>query len=452
MKKVKFRHSVLSILLLSVVVLISFPTFSYAQVETEISEAAAVEDTTAASGEEDAASSLGDPENGKSLFNTNCASCHKRYDKMVGPALHGVTEERDMEWLYSWIHNSTAMIAAGDPEAVAIFEEYNGSVMTPFPQLSESDIDDILAYVEQPKPEPAAGAATAQQQAGGGSGSGVSNDIVLGILAVVLLVLVAILFLVNKTLNRFAEENQIPIAEKEQGKPLWKAFVENQFLVLVSAVVLLLAAGYLAFGWMMQVGVDQKYQPVQPIHFSHRIHAGDNEIDCKYCHSAARTSKVSGVPSLNVCMNCHITVTEVAPETATEEYSKEYYDSQIAKLHEAAGWDPATRTYTKEPKPVKWVRVHNLPDFAYYNHSQHVNVAGIQCQKCHGPVEEMEVLYQYSPLTMGWCIDCHKETNVNMQGNEYYEKVHKELAKKYGIDGPLTAAQMGALECGKCHY
>lgn len=452
MKKEKFRHSIPSVLLFSVAILISFSTFSYAQGETAVSEAAPVQDTVSANAAagDAAANSLGDPAKGKALFNTNCASCHKRYKKMVGPALHGVTDRHDMQWLYSWIHNSSAMIAAGDPEAVAIFEEYNKSVMTNFPQLSETDINNILAYVEQPKPEPAAGVAIKTSDKS--SESGFSNNIVLGILAFVLLVLVAILFLVNKTLNRFAEVNQVPVAEKPKRKPIWKAFVENQFLVLVSAIVFLLAAAYLGFGWLMQIGVDQKYQPIQPIHFSHRIHAGDNQIDCKYCHSAARTSKVSGVPSLNVCMNCHVTISEVAPETATEEYTKEYYDAQIAKLYEAAGWDPATRTYSKEPKPVKWVRVHNLPDFAYYNHSQHVNVAGIQCQKCHGPVEEMEILYQFAPLTMGWCISCHKETNVKMQGNEYYEKIHEELAKKYGIDGPLTAAQMGALECGKCHY
>lgn len=443
MKKVKFRHSISRILLLAVVLLVSFSTLSYAQ-----EEAAASEETTAAPEAEAAASGLGDPDKGKALFNTNCASCHKLYKKMTGPALNGVTERLDKEWIYKWVHNSSAMIADGDPEAVAIFEEYNGSVMTAFPQLSTTDIDDILAYVEQPKPEPVASPIIDDDKSSGG---GLSANIVLGIFAFVLVVLIAILFLVNKTLNRFAEANNVPVAVKEKGKPIWKAFVENQFLVLVSAIVFLLAAGYLGFGWMMQVGVDQGYQPIQPIHFSHRIHAGDNQIDCKYCHSSARTSKVSGVPSLNVCMNCHVTISEVAPETATEEHSKEYYDAQIAKLYTATGWDPAAQAYTNEPKPVKWVRVHNLPDFAYYNHSQHVSVAGIACQKCHGPVEEMEVLYQFAPLTMGWCINCHQETNVNMEGNEYYEKIHEQLAKKYGVE-KVTIAQLGGIECGKCHY
>ncbi|HET8837454.1 MAG TPA: c-type cytochrome [Flavobacteriaceae bacterium] len=444
MKKVKFRHSVLKVLLVSAILFVSCSTLSYGQEDANASQ------ETAASA--DASSSdLGDPEKGKSLFNANCAACHRPYKKMTGPALHGITERMDKQWIYDWIHNSTAMIEAGDPEAVAIFEEYNKMPMPPFPQLSKKDIDDILAYVEQPKPEPAAAAAAPAGTQTSEDGGGMSGNVILGILAFVLIVLVAILFLVNKTLNRFAEENNVPVVIEEKRKPLWKAFIENQFLVLVSAVVFLLAAAYLAFGWMFQIGVDQGYQPIQPIHFSHRIHAGDNQIDCKYCHSSARTSKVSGVPSLNVCMNCHVTISEVAPETATEEHSKEYYDAQIAKLYAATGWDPAEQDYVNEPKPVKWIRVHNLPDFAYYNHSQHVSVAGIQCQKCHGPVEEMEVLYQYAPLTMGWCVNCHRETNVKMEGNEYYEQIHAELAKKYGVE-KVTIAELGGIECGKCHY
>lgn len=443
MKKVLSLCPIAKTLVLSIAVFLSFSGVSFAQENAAPTDNAA----TAASG------MAGDPARGKELFNTHCASCHKPYKRATGPALHGVTSKHDRQWLYDWIHNSVEMVQSGDPAAVAIFEEYNGSIMTPFPQLSTEDIDDILAYVEQPKPEPVVSTSDGGGTTGGGGG-GVSSNLILAILATFLTILIIILVLVNKTLKRFADESGVPVAEKKDhfgGKPIWKAFAENQFLVLVTVIVLMLAAGYWAFGWMMQIGVDQKYQPIQPIHFSHRIHAGDNGIDCKFCHSSARTSKISGVPSLNVCMNCHVSISEVAPETATEEYSKEYYDKEIAKLYEAVGWDPATMSYSKEPKPVKWVRVHNLPDFAYYNHSQHVSVAGIACQTCHGPVEEMEVLYQFAPLTMGWCIDCHRESNVSMAGNEYYEKIHEELAKKYGIE-KLTVAQMGGIECGKCHY
>jgi hypothetical protein len=220
---------------------------------------------------------------------------------------------------------------------------------------------------------------------------------------------------------------------------------------LVSSVFLLLASGYFVYGYLMQIGVDINYQPIQPIHYSHRIHAGSNGINCKYCHSSARVSKHAGIPSLNVCMNCHKSIAEVSDTTATPEYTKAFYDGEIQKLYSAVGWDKNTQKYTGKTHPVKWVRIHNLPDFAYFNHSQHVTVAGIECQKCHGPVQTYEIQKQFAPLTMGWCINCHRVTDVKMEGNAYYDKIHAELSKKYGVD-KLTAAQMGGLECGKCHY
>jgi len=445
MKKVKFRHSTSRLLLLSVVFLLSFTNVNFAQ---EDPAATGDEQATEAVAAE---SSSGDVANGKSLFNSLCAACHKPYSKSIGPALNGVSERHSLAWIESWIQNSAAMIASGDAQAVAIYEEYNKTAMPAFPQLTQVEIGDILAYVEQPKPTAPVAAGGGGSEAGSSTGGGVSNNVILMILAFVLVMLLLVLFLVNKTLRKFAAASGVELPVKEKRKPLYKSFVENQFLVLVTAIIVLLASGYMVYGFFMQVGVDQGYQPIQPIHYSHRIHAGDNQIECKYCHSSARTSKHSGIPSLNVCMNCHKSIGEVAESTATEEYSKEFYDKEIKKLYEATGWDPANQAYTGETKPVKWVRIHNLPDFAYFNHSQHVSVAGIECQKCHGPIQEMEVVYQDAPLTMGWCINCHRETNVKMAGNEYYEKIHEELSKKYGVE-ELTAAQLGGLECGKCHY
>ncbi len=440
MRQVKHRNSASKILLLGTVFLFTFLNPVFAQ-----EEAAAVDSTAVTE-----ASSGGDVAKGEELFKSLCAACHKRYKKMTGPALFGVTDKHNKEWLYSWIKNSAAMIASGDAKAVAIFEEYNKTAMNAFPQLSNADIDNILAYVMVPKAEK-------PTSAGGGStvavsdGSGVSSDIILGILAFVFLMLVTVLYLVNKTLRSFAEANNVALPEEQKRTPLWRAFVQNQFLVLVTAILLLLASGYFVYGYFMQVGIDQGYQPIQPIHFSHKIHAGDNKIECKYCHSSARVSKTSGIPSLNVCMNCHKSISEVADDTGNADYSKDFYDGEIQKLYKAAGWDANSQAYTDKTEPVKWVRIHNLPDFAYFNHSQHVTVAGVECQKCHGPVEEMEIMYQHAPLTMGWCINCHRETNVNVADNKYYEKIHEELSKKYGVD-QLTAAQMGGLECGKCHY
>jgi mono/diheme cytochrome c family protein len=399
-----------------------------------------------------AAATGGDAVKGKELFNANCAACHKLDAKSTGPALRGVSGKYEMSWIYKWVSNSSDLIKSGDAQAVKVFDENNKAVMTAFPQLSTGDIDNIIAYTSEPKAEApvVAGAVAAAGTAGTESG-GISNNVILGALALVMAMLVVMLFLVNNVLRKVAKSNGIEVAPKEATLPIWKAFARNQFLVLVTSIFLLLSGAYFVYGFLMQVGVDQDYAPIQPIHYSHKIHAGDNEINCKYCHSAARVSKNAGIPSLNVCMNCHKNISEVAETTATPEYSKAFYDEQIQKLYTAVGWDKTTQSYTGKTQPVKWVRIHNLPDFVYFNHSQHVTVAGIECQTCHGPVQEYEIQKQFAPLTMGWCVDCHRKTDVKMEGNEYYTKIHEQLSKKYGVD-KLTAAQMGGLECGKCHY
>ncbi|MGF1557816.1 MAG: c-type cytochrome [Flavobacteriaceae bacterium] len=453
MKKVTYRDRISKLLGISLVVFLLSSISLVAQTET-VAE-------TAASGE---AAVGGDAVKGKAIFNQNCAACHALNKKMTGPALANVearlaeTEGLDREWLYAWIKNSAGMVKAGDAYANKIYAEYNQAAMTAFPTLSNADIDDILAYTAAPATTPVAsvpGVVDAVQP----SSSGISNELILGALALVFGLLIFMLISVNKTLRRVMQANGVEI-EKEvtQRTPIWKAFAKNQFLVLVTVIFLLLGSAYFAYGWMMQVGIDQGYAPIQPIHYSHKIHAGANKIECKYCHSSARKSKHSGIPSLNVCMNCHKNIAEYSggPEGPSKEdlangYTNEFYTGEIKKLYAAVGWDEENQKYTGESKPVEWVRIHNLPDFAYFNHSQHVEVGKIECQTCHGPVEEMEIMYQYSPLTMGWCINCHRETNVQVEGNAYYDKIHAELSKKYGVE-QLTAAQMGGLECGKCHY
>ncbi|MGB5238490.1 MAG: c-type cytochrome [Flavobacteriaceae bacterium] len=459
MKKVPYRNYISNFFGLCIVAFLLFSTSLYSQDEAPAQEAEATEavaDDTAAGA---------DPAKGKQLFNQNCAACHALNRKMTGPALANVEtrlaeeEGLDKEWLYAWIKNPAGMISSGDAYAVKIYNEYNQAQMTAFPTLSNQDIDDILAYTAAPPPTPVAAATGAAADVATAE-PGISNEIVLGALVLIFGLLVMMLFLVNQTLRRIAQANGVLI-EKEKaakGTPIWKAFAQNQFLVLVFSIFLLLSAAYFAYGWFMQIGVDQGYAPIQPIHYSHKIHAGDNKIECKYCHSSARVSKHSGIPSLNVCMNCHKSIYEYSgnPEGPSAEdlangYTNEFYTTEIKKLYKAVGWDEENQQYTGETQPVEWVRIHNLPDLAYFNHSQHVTVAGIECQTCHGPVEEMEIMYQYAPLTMGWCIDCHRETNVNIADNEYYAEIHEKLSKKYGVE-KLTAAQMGGLECGKCHY
>ena len=389
---------------------------------------------------------------GKKLFNANCAACHKVNKKAVGPALKGASAKYEKEWLYSWIKNSSALIKSGDDQAVAIWEEYNKSAMTAFPQLSTSDIDNIIAYTDYIPPAPAVVANVSAPNSN--SSTSIANELILGALTFIFLLLIFMLILVRRTLLRIAIATGVDITPPSKPKrtPIWKAFVQNQFIVFVTVILLLLSSAYYAYGFLMQIGVDQGYMPVQPIHYSHKIHAGANQIECKYCHSSARVSKHSGIPSLNVCMNCHQNIAEYNGEEDLEKgYTKEFYTKEIKKLYAAVGWDEENQVYTGNTEPVKWVRIHNLPDFVYFNHAQHVMVGEVKCQTCHGPVEEMEIMYQYSPLTMGWCINCHRKTNVKVEDNEYYTKIHEELSKKYGVE-KLTVAQMGGLECGKCHY
>ena len=396
-----------------------------------------------------------DPMEGKKLFNVHCASCHKLNKKATGPALRGVSQKYEKEWLYTWIKNSSAMIKSGDERAIAIYEEYNRSNMNAFPQLSEMDIDNIIAYTDYTPPAVANVAANNVQAVTVSSNSLIPNEVILSALLLVLTILIVMLVLVNKTLKKIAIASGVELVKKEikeKKTPIWFAFVKNEFLVLTSVVFLLLSSAYFAYGYLMQIGIDQGYMPIQPIHYSHKIHSGDNKIECQYCHSSAKVSKHSGIPSLNVCMNCHLYIAEYNGEEDIESgYTKDFYTNEIKKLYTAVGWDEVNQVYTGETKPVKWLRIHNLPDFAYFNHAQHVTAGKVACQTCHGPVEEMEILYQYSPLTMGWCIDCHRESNLKVESNEYYKKIHEELSVKYGVEN-LTVAQMGGLECGKCHY
>jgi len=412
---------------------------------------AAAESTTAAPA---AAAPAGDAAAGGALFKQKCTSCHALNRQVVGPALKGIHEKHDEAWLVKWIKNSQALVASGDPEAVKIFNEYNKTVMTPFPELSDDDIKNILAYVqvEGDKPEgPAAGAAGAEGATAAG-GDEVSSFMLGGLIVLVIIALLVILVLnrVIKTLDRLILQKQGLLVEEELSAEGESTAVRVRRLAknkkFVFFFILLLVAFFGSWGWkaMWNTGVHQGYQPEQPIKYSHQLHAGTLKIDCQYCHFSAYKSKNAAIPSLNVCMNCHNYV------TASDKYNGEI-SPEIAKIYKALDYDPQTKEYGDNPKPIQWVRIHNLPDLVYFNHSQHVTVAGLECQKCHGPIQTMPEVYQYSPLTMKWCINCHRTNDVNYKGNAYYDKViavHDQLKKGEKV----TPAVFGGLECGKCHY
>lgn len=366
-----------------------------------------------------------DPAKGKELFMTNCTACHQLDAKLIGPPLKNVAERRSEEWILSMVNNPTEWVQK-DPEAKKLFEEYNKVPMTPFPQLTKEDVQNIIAYTsvgDEGIEEETAAAPVAVPGAG--------NPIYQDLEAqnsnwwwqplVVLLFIVLVYFLAKKKQN---------------------------FAAIFFSIVGVFTVAYFLFGYLMQIGVDTGYKPIQPIEFSHKVHAGDNAIDCEYCHSSAKHSKSSGIPSTNVCMNCHKFIKEYNGEVYGE-YDKEFFDAEIAKVYESAGWDVTKFAYTSEGKPIEWTRVHNLPDFVYYNHSQHVNVAGLECQTCHGPVEEMHRVEQFSPLTMDWCISCHRDTEVKMDENGYYQGTYEALQEAHK---GATVADMGGLECSKCHY
>ncbi|WP_129366049.1 c-type cytochrome [Lutibacter sp. HS1-25] len=379
---------------------------------------------------------------GKAVFKANCAACHKLEGKLIGPELLKITDKRELSWLKLWIKDNNALAASGDKLAIEV-QASNPAAMTPFPQLSDEDIDNVLKYLAVGDVEQAvaSSASSTDQEIFDNPGFGVLPTLALTILAFILLSVI-----VAATTNK-------KVVEGEESTPsMLKTMIFNPFLRFLVIIFVLLGGAWMVFGYLFQIDVNEGYQPIQPIAFSHAVHAGDNKIDCQYCHSSAKHSKTSGIPTLNVCMNCHKSISEYNGALFGD-YSKEDLDNEIQKIYDAVGWDKDNVAYIEgfEQKPIEWVRIHNLADFAYYNHAQHVTVAGLDCQKCHGPVETMHEMKQFSPLTMGWCIDCHRQTEVDMTENGYYKNIHDQLSKKYGVE-KITEAQMGGLECGKCHY
>lgn len=393
-------------------------------------QAFAVDPTVASSDEAIAA--------GKTVFNANCKQCHKLDQKYTGPALRGITDRQSVDKAKSFIKNSQAVIASGDAYANALYKEYNNLAMPSHEFLTDDDLNGLLAYIEYgDKVDPAAAAAaTSGEAAAGGTGGGIPSEylsIILGVLVIVLLLILVVLGLIISVLTKYLNKQDLDQDDKEfvsQKFELGKVLKSDGFVLIITLFVVAMVAKT-AIDGLYSIGIQQGYAPSQPIAFSHALHAGQYEIACQYCHTGVEIGKSANIPSANICMNCHTHIQNVG--------GKEGVSPEIQKIYNAV--DNNT--------PIEWVRVHNLPDLAYFNHSQHVKVGGIECQTCHGPIQEMEVVGQHSALTMGWCIDCHRQTEITTEGNAYYDKL---VQLHSDSKDALKVKDIGGLECAKCHY
>ena len=413
---------------------------------------------------------------GKDLFKGNCAACHNATKDMTGPKLEGVTAawnqavgkdfkgKNGEQWLYEWIKNYNTPVAAGLPYAVEMMN-YAPSDMQMNLSMSDEEIKAILYYADH---STAGQIVVADAEVTEEKDSGLMNWF-LGFLILALGIVAFALSKISSKLNKSAAAKS-GVVETE-GKPFFK----STFFWTVLKLFLWSLFFYLLASQAISLGRQQDYQPMQPIKYSHALHAGEYEIDCKYCHTGATEGKHSNIPSPNMCMNCHKMIQE-GPKHGRKE---------IAKIYAAIGYNPIKGTYfdldkTSEKdytatfkkflakdyekdasqvqqedldaitsmfnRPIEWVRVHNLPDHVYFNHAQHVDAGNVACETCHGDISSMEVVKQHAPLSMGWCINCHRNTNIDL-GNEYYGDF-KELHEK----GSATVEDIGGTECQKCHY
>jgi len=423
----------------------------------------------------------GDPKNGEKLFKANCTACHALDKQVVGPPLKGVVERVkteggvDKDWLHKWIKDNKALRASGDKYANEIFEKFNKTEMQVFPNLTDKDIDDILAFTTNPPaPEEKKPAATpaADATAAAPADKTTTNVVIISLLAIAGLLVWILVKL--RQLVTLGQSEELAGLNETRVRSFSEMYEKFHFIGKGLLAILAILAAYGVWNWLMWIGVYKGYKPEQPIYFSHKIHAGEQKIDCQLCHSSAKYGKVSEIPSMNVCMNCHRTISEYNADHYMEPgKDKAFYDGEIQKIYAATGWDPAKQQYTGKTQPVEWTRIHNMPDFVYFNHSQHV-VAGEQaiinsfnkknpnnkidvvCKACHGKIDTMNVVQMANDFTMGWCIECHRTTEVDMNNGynkEYFKNLHDKLKKQYPQDGgKITVDAIGGLECGKCHY
>jgi mono/diheme cytochrome c family protein len=395
-------------------------------------------------------------QNGQQLFQQNCASCHAVHKVVNGPALAGLETRgpwADRKELYAWIRNPGGYMQK-DAYTQGLKAQYNNVLMTAFPQLGDKDIDAIVDYINSvPTPRGPEGPRGPESENPGTYGDS-DNAILYGILTLILAVVALIMLQVNSNLRKLAED--------KEGTPGYEPipFYRNKTYITLLTLVLFVIGGYFVVKGAIGLQRERGYQPEQPIYYSHKVHVGQNQINCLYCHGGAVEGKHANIPSASVCMNCHMTINEYSGGALYKEDGTEVDGTaEIQKLYEYAGWDPGTRSYKNPGKPIEWVKIHNLPDHVYFNHAQHTVAGRVQCQTCHGEIQNMPEVYQFSDLSMGWCVNCHRESKVNFgdssgtNGNRFYsiyERYHDEI--KAGTRDSVTVSDIGGVECQKCHY
>ena len=405
---------------------------------------------------------------GKALFQNKCASCHIMGKDATGPNLQGVIGRwESVDQIKVWILDWEKAVAAGYPEAVHI-KDFSPAQMQKFAgQISDKELTDVISYVDgwTPPAAPTSTATNGQPQEDG------RGALIFGIISLIMAIIALILMQVNSNLKKLSDDTEGIL------RPEPVPFYRNKAYIALFALVLFIVGGFYVTRGAIDLGRQRKYQPEQPIFYSHKVHAGINQINCLYCHGAAMESKHAAIPSVNVCMNCHKTINEYSkgPKLFREDGTEVNGTAEIQKLYAFAGFDPknANAWDPSKAKPIAWTKIHNLPDHVYFNHSQHIRAGKVQCQSCHGEITAMDEVYQFSELSMGWCINCHRQTKVDFYkvdtsgkatGNKFYSVYDKFLTPdtvwdagkikeihKAKLDS-VTVMNIGGLECQKCHY
>ena len=390
-------------------------------------------------------------QDGKAVFQSKCASCHKLGQDMTGPDLTGVIGRwgGNMDEIRVWVHNWAKAVQAGYPRAKAV-ESFSGSAMTQFEDaITDAEIDAVIKYADagptKPPPPPPGEQKTDN-----------SGAVIFGVISLILAIIAMILMQVNSNLKKLSDDAE------GIHRPEPVPFYRNKVYIAMVAIVFFIVAGFFLSKVAIGFGRQKGYEPKQPIFYSHKVHAGINQINCLYCHGNAWESRHAAIPSVNVCMNCHRTIQSYGENSAKiyDDAGNEVNGSaEIQKLYKYAGFDPknAEKWDPNKAKPIEWEKIHNLPDHVYFNHSQHIRAGKVQCQTCHGEITGMDEVKQVSELSMSWCINCHRQTKVDFNtdstGNKFYsiyEKFHNDI-KNHKMDS-VTVKDIGGTECQKCHY